>query len=193
VGEVFWRKDGTSFPVDYTGTAMLDDNHRPVGAVVVFRDVTDLRKTEKELGEHREHLEELIQVRTAELSRLSQAIKQSPVSVVITDRDAIIEYVNPIFTEICGYTAEEARGKNPRILQSGEHTKEFYQGLWKTLMAGNAWNGEFHNKRKDGSLYWESACISPLRDDKGEITHYGVLSANSVKISTFRPYPAFRH
>lgn len=107
-----------------------------------------------------------------QLQKLSLAVEQSPAAVVITDLDAAIEYVNPKFTEITGYSYEEVRGQNPRILQSGNFTSEDYQKLWQTLQAGEEWHGEFHNRRKDGSLFWEQASISPLRDAQGRITHY---------------------
>jgi diguanylate cyclase (GGDEF)-like protein/PAS domain S-box-containing protein len=91
---------------------------------------------------------------------------------VITDTHGDIEYVNPKFEEISGYRAEEVIGKNPRILKSGEKTNEEYKDMWVTLQAGKEWRGYFHNKRKDGSIYWESATISALRGDDGEITHF---------------------
>lgn len=103
---------------------------------------------------------------------LSKSIEQSPVSVVITDPKGIIEYVNPAFSLVTGYSAEEAIGKNPNILQSGEHSKEFYMELWNTVLAGNEWTGEFHNKKKNGELIWEKASISPLLDETGQITHF---------------------
>jgi two-component system, sensor histidine kinase and response regulator len=92
------------------------------------------------------------------------AVEQSPSTVVITDLDAKISYVNPAFTKISGYSAEEAIGQNPRILKSGEQTDAFYREMWKTLLAGNPWEGTFHNRRKDGSLYWEFATIAQIFD-----------------------------
>lgn len=106
------------------------------------------------------------------IKKLNKAIEQSPVSVVITDRDGNIEYVNPKFCEVTGYTSEEALGKNPKILKSGEHSDEYYNDLWQTITAGKNWYGEFKNKRKDGSYYWESASISPLFDEQGNVNHF---------------------
>ncbi len=103
--------------------------------------------------------------------KLSKAIEQSPVSIVITDTHGTIEYINPKFTEITGYTWEEAIGKNPNILKSGEHSRSFYQKLWDTVLSGKEWTGELHNKRKNGTLYWENALIAPIFDQKGKITH----------------------
>ena len=107
-----------------------------------------------------------------QLRRLSQAVEQSPVSVVVTDLNGTIEYVNPKFTQLTGYTQEEAMGKNPKVLKSGEQPDEVYINLWKTITAGNVWHGEFHNKKKNGELFWEWATISPILDDRGKITHY---------------------
>jgi len=103
---------------------------------------------------------------------LSRAVEQSPSVVVITDLNGDIEYVNPKFVEVTGYSLDEVAGKNPRILKSGEHSDEDYKNLWKTISSGNEWKGEFQNKRKDGTLYWEYASISAIRNAKGEIIHY---------------------
>lgn len=110
--------------------------------------------------------------REQELRKLSQAVEQSPAAVMITDTRGRIEYVNPRFEQVSGYSAAEAIGNNPRLLKSGETSPEEYRALWQTLAAGRTWRGQFHNRRKDGAIYWESASISPLRDDSGQITHY---------------------
>ncbi|MBI5382255.1 MAG: PAS domain S-box protein [Opitutae bacterium] len=102
----------------------------------------------------------------------SHAVHQAPVSIVITDLTGAIEYVNPKFTEATGYTLEEVRGQNPRILKSGEMPREAYAQLWAAISAGREWRGEFHNRKKSGELFWESAAISPIRDAEGRITHY---------------------
>jgi PAS domain S-box-containing protein len=99
-------------------------------------------------------------------------MEQSPVSIVITNTAGRIEYVNPKFTQVTGYSAAEVLGENPRILKSGEKPQEEYQRLWNTITAGDEWRGEFHNKRKNGELYWESALISPVKDAAGAITHF---------------------
>ncbi len=103
---------------------------------------------------------------------LRNSIEQSPVSVVITDLSGNIEYVNPKFLEITGYSLKEVIGENPRVLKSGLQTKEFYQDLWDTIAKGKEWRGEFQNKRKDGSVYWEMASISPVKNPGGQVTHY---------------------
>ena len=103
---------------------------------------------------------------------LSQAIEQSASSIVITNADGAIEYVNPTFTRVTGYTQEEALGQNPRILKSGQHPSEFYQAMWETLTRGETWHGELVNKKKNGELYWEDATISPVLDAQGQVQHY---------------------
>jgi len=107
-----------------------------------------------------------------EVIKLSSAIEQSPATVVITDLQGRIEYVNPKFTALTGYTAEEALGHNPNVLKSGAQSDSYYKELWTTISAGNVWRGQFQNRKKNGELYWESATISPIRDLNGTITHY---------------------
>jgi PAS domain S-box-containing protein len=106
------------------------------------------------------------------LRQFSRAVEQSPCSIIITDLKGNIEYVNPKFTEVTGYSVAEVQGQNPRVLKSGAQPPEFYQKLWNTLVARSEWRGEFHNRRKNGDLYWEFASISPIRDAAGQPTHY---------------------
>jgi diguanylate cyclase (GGDEF)-like protein/PAS domain S-box-containing protein len=108
----------------------------------------------------------------SKLRMLSTAIEQSPTSVVITNLDATIEYVNPRFTEATGYSLAEAVGKNPRVLQSGLTDVSVYKDMWKTLTEGRTWVGELINKRKDGALYFEEVHISPVKDINGDVSHY---------------------
>ncbi len=107
-----------------------------------------------------------------EIHKLLHAIEQSPVVIMITGTAGNIEYVNPKFTQITGYTKEEVIGKNPRILKSGETPPEEYKRLWNTVTSGGTWQGEFHNRKKCGKLFWESAVISPVRNAEGAITHF---------------------
>lgn len=107
-----------------------------------------------------------------EMSKLSKTITQSPVSIIITNTLGRIEYVNPKFTEVTGYTFEEVLGKNPNILKSGNQNDEFYRNLWDTILAGKDWDGEFLNKKKNGDLYWENAKISPIINDEGAIINF---------------------
>ncbi|MFH1033480.1 MAG: PAS domain S-box protein [Pseudomonadota bacterium] len=106
------------------------------------------------------------------LRNLSRAVEQSPASVVITDLDGSIEYVNPKFSEVTGYSLEEALSQNPRILKSGQMPAEVYQQMWRALGQGGEWRGELLNKKKDGELYWEFASISAIKDAEGRVTHY---------------------
>jgi len=110
-----------------------------------------------------------------QLNKLSLAVEQSPITVVITDIKGNIEYVNPMFTRMTGYTNEEAAGQNPKILKSGKHKPEFYKQLWDTISSGKKWRGEFYNKKKNGEFYWENASISPLTNKEGDITHFIAL------------------
>jgi PAS domain S-box-containing protein len=106
------------------------------------------------------------------LRKLSVAVEQNPASIVITDTSGTIEYVNPHFTELTGYSFAEAVGQNPKILKTGETSAKQYQQLWQTILSGGEWRGEFHNRKKDGELYWEQALIAPIRDESGTITHF---------------------
>ncbi|MBV6512148.1 MAG: Sensor histidine kinase RcsC [Ignavibacteriaceae bacterium] len=103
---------------------------------------------------------------------LIESIEHSPVSVVITDPAGSIAYVNNKFTQVTGYTKEEALGNNPRILKSGRQTKEVYQEMWDKILSGQSWRGELQNKRKNGELYWEDAIITPLMNEEGRVTHF---------------------
>lgn len=106
------------------------------------------------------------------LNKLSAAVEQSSDSIVITDLDARIEYVNQAFTDITGFSANEVLGRNPKVLASGNTPQSTYEAMWSALTQGKIWQGELYNRRKDGSEYREWATISPLRDDDGNITHY---------------------
>ncbi|MEI8350664.1 MAG: PAS domain S-box protein, partial [Candidatus Omnitrophota bacterium] len=148
-------KDGSRCAIDDSAAPIEDvDNKEIIGVVLVFRDVTQRNKIEKELRE------------------LSVAVEQSPACVVITDLKGNIQYVNPKFTQLTGYALSEVIGKNPRILKSGEQSAEFYKNLWDTIVSGKEWRGEFHNKRKNGELYWEGAFISSIRNREGVITNF---------------------
>ena len=107
-----------------------------------------------------------------DLRKLFQAIEQSPASVMITDIDGRIEYVNPKFTDTTGYTYPEVVGKRPGFLKSGQTSPKEYLELWKVISGGQVWRGEFSNRRKNGELFWELASIAPVRDGRGKITHY---------------------
>lgn len=107
-----------------------------------------------------------------ELQVKQAAIEQSASAILIAGADGRIEYVNPAFERASGYASDELVGRNPRILKSGKHDASFYQNLWKTITSGGVWRGQFCNKRKDGSLYWEFETISPITNAGGEIVRF---------------------
>jgi len=151
--ELFWRADGTSFLVEYWSHPQFRED-KVVGAVVTFVDITQRVEVHEKL------------------LKLSKAVENSPASVVITDLNGTIEYVNPKFTEVTGYTAAEAIGQNPRILKSGAFSRKVYERLWQTILSGEVWEGEFHNRKKNGESYFEAATISPIRDEKGKVAYF---------------------
>ncbi len=107
-----------------------------------------------------------------EVRKFLVAVEQSPANIVITDVRGNIEYVNPWFTKLTGYTFEDVVGQNPKLLNTGHITQEQYKEMWQTISSGNVWHGEFLNKKKNGELYWEDAYISPVKDHSDRITHY---------------------
>ena len=132
---------------------LRDKEGRTIGLAGISRDITERKRAEDQLR------------------KLLFAVEQSPASIVMTDTQGNIEYINPKFTQITGYTIEEVVGKNPRILKSGETPPEGYKNLWETIMAGKEWHGEFHNKKKNGEFFWESASISPVKNADNIITN----------------------
>jgi PAS domain S-box-containing protein len=119
-----------------------------------------------------EDLERRVEERTVELRKLSRATENSPDSVVVTDKNGTIEYVNPTFSDVTGYSAKEAIGQNPRILKSGNHPDSFYKDLWDTILSGKTWRGELLNRKKNAEEFWESTSISAIKNEEGEITHF---------------------
>jgi len=146
------RRDGTV--LDRYSAPVQGKQGKQYGRIWVFRDITLLKQTE------------------AQLRKLSQAVEQSPAMVVITDLSGGIEYVNPKFSQVTGYTFAEVAGLNPRVLKSGKLEPEFYQDLWRTIKSGRAWQGEFHNRKKNGELFWERATISPITNPRGTVTNF---------------------
>ena len=150
------------------------------------REVVERKQAETALKNARDELEQRVDERTRDLReeiaerkqaeeslrKLSQAVEQSPAMTVITDPDGAIEYVNPRFTEVTGYSLDEIAGKTPRILKSGEMPPEAYEELWETIKAGGEWRGEIHNRKKNGELYWALTSLSPVTSQDGTITHF---------------------
>lgn len=147
-------KDGSTVWTEVSLTVVRDEQGKPEELLGIAHNITEQRKLREEL-----------------LSR-SVAIEAAAESVVITDRDGIIQYVNPAFTRMTGYSREEAIGHKPNIVKSGLHNVEFYRQLWSTILAGNIWRGEISNRSKSGELYIESAAISPVVNNRGEILHF---------------------
>ena len=144
-GEVqMFRQDRTPRDIFLRAYALRDPEGRITGLVGLHNDITERKQAE------------------AQLRKLQSAVEHSSTVVVITDAKGTIEYVNPQFTVQTGYTAAEAVGQNPRVLKSGQHPSEFFAGLWRALLAGHPWRGELCNRRKDGTLFWESMAIAPI-------------------------------
>ena len=133
-------------------------------ALMLIRTRAHAKAIQREVAERRKAEESLL--------KLSMAVEQSPASVIITDKNSVIEYVNPRFLQVTGYAEEEVIGGNPRILNSGLTPKETIKDLWKTLASGKEWRGEFHNRKKNGETFWEYASVSPIRAPDGSITHF---------------------
>ncbi len=146
------RKDGTVFPMSLAVSEAQQGKQRIFTGIL--RDISARKEAE------------------GQLRKFSRIAEQIPASIMITDTQGNIEYINPKFAQTSGYTEEEVIGKNPSILKSGEQSDTEYKGLWKTIIAGKEWKGELHNRKKNGELYWESVSISPLRDPEGNITNF---------------------
>lgn len=157
------RKDRTVFPISIRIWLMKDSAGKPKGMWGFVRDITEHKRME------------------GELLKLSNAVKQSSSSIIITDAKGRIEYVNPNFIKLTGYTFEEVIGKSPGILKSGQTSPEEYQRLWTTITSGNEWRGEFINRKKDGNIYCEFASISPIKNAKGIITHFVAIKEDITK------------
>ncbi|MCB1953838.1 MAG: PAS domain S-box protein, partial [Rhodocyclaceae bacterium] len=151
---VVYADDGHSEIIETIKTPIINPSGEISGVLGIARDITKRKQAEEELR------------------KLASAVEQSPESIVITDLDARIEYVNKSFLAITGYSREEVMGRNPKILGSGKTPQENFASLWEALKQGRSWKGEFYNKRKDGSEYIEFAIITPVRQPDGAISHY---------------------
>lgn len=147
-------RDGRLLLIAWNNTLSYNAEGKVIGVTGIGEDITEQRHAEEELR------------------KLNRAVEQSPSIVMITNKAGLIDYVNPKFTEVSGYQMDEVVGKNPRILKSGETSKEEYDRLWSTVFRGKEWRGEFHNRKKSGELYWESATISAIRNPDGQVTHF---------------------
>jgi len=148
------RKDGSYFPCLTEVTAFNDAEGKVIFRAATFEDLSERKSDENRLR------------------KLSQAIEQAGEAMVITDSNGCIEYANPAFTLLTGYRQDEALGKNPRALKSGKQNAVFYNHMWDTLIRGEVWQGKLINRKKDGSLYPAMLTISPMLDEKGDVTNY---------------------
>ena len=146
--------DGEGAYVWATGVPLYDANGQRIGAIESIRDISERKKNEDFLR------------------KLTHGIEHSASAVLITDLHGTIEYVNKKFTQLTGYSPEEAIGRNPRILKSDATPREVFDNLWRTILAGQEWRGELLNRRRTGEVYWSIASISPLHNEQGEITHF---------------------
>ncbi|GMV66512.1 MAG: hypothetical protein AMXMBFR75_23080 [Candidatus Hinthialibacteria bacterium] len=144
--------DGT--PVDVEALAVPFHFHGEHGALVFLRNISERKRNEQER------------------ERMSGAIEQAAEEIIICDANGIIQYVNPAFESITGYSREEAIGQNPRFLKSGSQDEAFYRDMWRTISSGGTWEGRFINRKKDGTLFTEEVSISPIRDRNGAIVNY---------------------
>jgi PAS domain S-box-containing protein len=148
------KKDGQDLHTYFNATTIRDESGEVQGSFAFVTDITEIKQAQEELN------------------RLVIAIEQAAESIFITDRDGTIQYVNPAFERLTGYSRKDAIGQNPQILKSGKHDVLFYKQIWDTLTRGDAWHGNIINKKKDGSFYEANATISPVFDKSGKITNF---------------------
>lgn len=147
------RKDGTEISVEIA-LSPIDSGDGETNILCTISDINDRKQAEEEL------------------LKLSRAVKSTSAMVIITDLDGVIEYINPRFCEVTGYSKTEVIGRNIELLNSERNRKDAYANLWKTIASGKTWKGEFRNRKKDGSLYWDRASISCVKNSRGNITNY---------------------
>ncbi len=194
------RKDGSRFPAEI---AISEVHMTPQSSyVAIVRDITERKAAEERLRAAGRELESRVKLRTAELEatnhrlrqqieerkraeqrllRMAAAVESAGESILVTDLDGVIEYVNPAFERINGFTSEEVLGKTPRILKSGRHSASFYCDLWATLKAGRVWRGELINRRADGALIDVEKAIAPIRTAAGEAIGYVAIARDMTE------------
>ena len=141
-------------PVDCLMYSQIVEFKGKKALISVFSDISELKR------------------RQQEIRKLSTAIEQSATSVIITNLKGEIEYMNPVMQKMTGYHISELAGTNPSILKSGYHSESFYKNLWKTILDGKTWSGEFYNKKKDNTFFWDLTTITPIFDEKGSMTNF---------------------
>ncbi len=147
-------KNGAELIIEWNNETLKNPQGEIVGVLCIGQDITERTQIERVK------------------ERLLRAVDQSGEAIVITDPEGTIQYVNPAFIAITGYSFEEAVGQNPRVLKSGKHSADFYRQMWSTLTSGTTWHGQLYNKKKDGTCYTEDATISPVKNTKGNIVNY---------------------
>lgn len=150
-GEWIWVYDNGKI-VEY------DNEGKPLIVSGIILDITKRKESEKQV------------------KLLGSSVEQSPIASVITNKKGMIEYINPAFTKITGYTTDDVKGKTPRVLKSGRQNLKFYENLWNTITSNNKWSGELLNEKKNGELYWSDLVISPIVNSKNEITNFVAVS-----------------
>ncbi len=151
------KKNGTELTILRAAQPILNNENKVDSILALSVDITERKQAEKEI------------------SRLATLVEQSVESLAITDTDGTLQYVNPAFEKVTGYKRKELIGNNPRILKSGQHSKQFYEDMWTTITAGRKWEGIIINKRKNGNLYYEKAIIFPIKDKSGNIINYASI------------------
>lgn len=155
----------------FTSTADVDHEGNVIGRIFNFTDITDIKKEQEKIREL-----------NVTLNKYFTAIEQSPVSIIFSDVNANIEYVNPFFTHITGYLPDEVQGKNPRILKSNNTSPTVYSEMWEQISNGKSWTGEFYNLKKNGDTFIEKTIILPLKNNAQEITGYMALKEDVTEI-----------
>jgi hypothetical protein len=158
------RKDGIILWVMISANSMNDENGNFSGSIGMFTDVTELKATEEDMR------------------KFYLGVENSQSSVIITNVQGNIEYVNKHFCELTGYSIKEILGKNPSILKSGDKSPQDYKEIWDTILEGKTWKGEFKNKKKNGDIFWESAVISPIKNEEGEIINFLGIKADITEL-----------
>ncbi len=148
------KKDGSLINIGLWTAPLHDDQGDAYSVVGIMVDITDRKQAERQIRLH------------------ATALQAAANGIVITDREGTIIWINSAYTRLTGYSAEEAIGQTSRLLKSGAHDQAFYHNLWETILAGRVWQGETVNRRKDGSLYTEDQTITPVQDERGDITHF---------------------
>ncbi len=157
------HKDGDIRWIEHSCRPLMDDSNKIIGSIISNRNVTDNK------------------IYRDKVLKMTRIIEQSSDAIAVTDTDGYIEYVNPAFELVTGYSYDKVKGKSPRVLKSGKHSAGFYRELWDTINRGDVWRGVFINKNKNGKKYYEDAVICPIRNDSGEIISYSKIARNITK------------